>query len=85
MDTPELPQFNTSIVSSPPNATTRQTDRQNVRFWCDSKYMEENDLHNIQFEHDQEIDEQCHNNEEVTISRLFMLASIEVSLLPRTF
>ncbi|CAF3849714.1 unnamed protein product [Rotaria sordida] len=68
--TPELIRSKVNIISSPSLTTTNEGDQQNVPTWCDSKYIEENDLDNIQFEHDEVIDDRCDNNKEVSKDNL---------------
>ncbi|CAF1562120.1 unnamed protein product, partial [Didymodactylos carnosus] len=63
--TPELRRSEVNIISSPSRTTTNQSDQQNIPIWCDSKYIEENDLDNIQFEHDELVDDRFDNNKEV--------------------
>ena len=59
-------QSSVNTIWSPSNITTRnQSEQHNTPIWCHPKYIEENDLDSIQFEHDELTDDECDNYKEL--------------------
>ncbi|CAF4152812.1 unnamed protein product [Rotaria sp. Silwood2] len=65
MFTPELLSSSMNFISSPSHITTSRDNQENISTWCISEEIKEYNLDNVEFEHDELIDDPCYNNEKM--------------------